>query len=538
MNRVDASALMAATDYNPGEEEKRLSVLSLMRSLRTLAQRVRRNRIDQGYLLLRAYAVARRREKSMERGPFRTTLRTAEALFRGLHVVVRKLSGNSARLPWFTDAEAARATRERDDLLLALAGRVHLDASGTKPHTGSLSRGCTICRDGNWGCNLINRLCTRDCFFCKRYHPSAVDFPSETENYIFTTPEDHVAFVRTFGVRGVGFSGGEPLLVPDRLLSHIGAMRKAFGRSIYLWMYTNGDLVSREIMTALRDAGLDEIRFNLSARDYDLAPLLIARQHIPAVTVEIPAIPEHFERLKTLLSELQTAGVDFLNLHQLCVRTQNRRVMSRRAYHLDCHTTLGVFESELCALRLLAYACERDLRLPINYCSSVYKWRFQGRGRRIRKARAVLEGFQEITDAGYIRVLRICGTAKSIFDLDQRLATDRCLPGLWKADPAHSALALHSSLMTCVDWSGLSLSIQYLEPGVRPRNPAYGLSQANLIPSHRAVKTIGRIGQADFERWWNRFIQKAAPADNEPPSPLLSALTPYEEPESGLPEVC
>lgn len=83
--------------------------------------------------------------------------------------------------------------------------------------------------------------------------------------------------MKTFNIKGVGFSGGEPLLVGDRLLAHISAIRQELGESIYLWMYTNGDMVNREVLQKLRAAGLDEIRFDLSARSYNLDPVILAK---------------------------------------------------------------------------------------------------------------------------------------------------------------------------------------------------------------------------------------------------------------------
>jgi hypothetical protein len=158
----------------------------------------------------------------------------------------------------------------------------------------------------------------------------------------------HVEFIKTFGIKGVGFSGGGPLLVKERLLSHIKAIRMEFGHSIYVWMYTNGDLADHEALMKLGDAGLNEIRFNLSPREYDLSPVITARKYIPTVTVEMPAIPEDIELVKSLLAEMQSVGIDFLNLHQLSLESQNWRELLERHYHIDCRTGMASM-SQRCA---------------------------------------------------------------------------------------------------------------------------------------------------------------------------------------------
>jgi pyruvate formate-lyase activating enzyme-like uncharacterized protein len=466
-------------------------------------------------------------------------LRSAIRVMRGRHTV---------NLPdlWFADKEAIAATRERNHLLELLSGRIHFGAKGTKPHKGALSPGCVICQDGGWGCNLINRLCTRDCFFCKRWHTPKTELDPETEGCSFPDANAHAEFARCLGVRGIGFSGGEPLLVPDRLLSHLQIMKKEFGESIYLWMYTNGDLVTPDLMKDLARAGLNEIRFNLAARDYDLAPLVIARAHIPTVTVEIPAIPEDFERMKLLMKEMQLVGVDFLNLHQLTIEAQNWRFLLNRPYRLNCAVGLCVHESELCALRLMLHACESGLRLPVNYCSSIYKARFQQRGYRARRGMAISEPFEEITQTGHLRTLKVRSSREQIAALSNRMPADGCQIDRWKIQRGGQALVLHSSLMPYVNWQSSRLSIQYSEPAFVLRNRPRGFLKTNLKPAHRPVMKAEDVPESVFLLLRERYLIPRNTMDPSSASPddllhgeslLLKRLAAFEEIESGLPDV-
>jgi pyruvate formate-lyase activating enzyme-like uncharacterized protein len=102
--------------------------------------------------------------------------------------------------------------------------------------------------------------------------------------------------------------------VPSRLLTG-GASPGVF----FCWVSTNGDLIDTTMLHDLQKAGGDEIRFNLSARDYDLGPVELACRMIETVAVEIPAISEDYATVRKLLPVMQKIGVRHLNLHQFLV---------------------------------------------------------------------------------------------------------------------------------------------------------------------------------------------------------------------------
>lgn len=285
------------------------------------------------------------------------------------------------QLLWLTEEEARRANQQRDELLEALSGWVTMDCQGSKPRWGPLSPGCSICGSGTWGCNYINGLCTRHCFYCPQDRPMKTEREAATDGLVFKNPGDHLAFIKNFQIRGVGFSGGEPLLVLDRLLAHIAAIRREWGNTVYLWIYTNGDRLDRGALKKLRDAGLDEVRFDLNARGYDLTPVILSRGYIPTIGAEIPAIPEDLELLQNLLRPMEQAGVDFLDLHQLMATEYNYQSLRRRKYHFWHQPLIPIFDSELSPLKLLRFAREHQVNLPINYCSAAYNDSYQGRGR-------------------------------------------------------------------------------------------------------------------------------------------------------------
>lgn len=125
-------------------------------------------------------------------------------------------------------------------------------------------------------------------------------------------------------------------------------------------MYTNGLLVTQDKLKTLRDNGLDEIRFDLSADHYRLDALKMAIGIIPRVTVEIPAIPGDLEQTKQLIEQLHGLGVDHLNLHQIRCTSFNRNQLAKRGYTFLHGPGVTVLETELTALELIRYSLEKN----------------------------------------------------------------------------------------------------------------------------------------------------------------------------------
>ena len=320
--------------------------------------------------------------------------------------------------------------------------------------------------------------------------------PPEAEGLVFRNPRDYADFVQQVGFKGVGFSGGESLLVYDTLLLFIEELREKLGNDIYLWIYTNGDLVDRHKLEGLKQAGLDEIRFNIAARGYTLRPVEMALDIINTVTVEIPAIPEDFEVVKAALSTIESMGVHYLNLHQLLTKQYNYRALARRGYTFLHQGGVPVLESEMATLRLLLHAVENGISLPINYCSQAYKGRLQGRGRRMRAAPLVRKDFEEVTDSVYVRRLTVEGAPARLERLAGVLATTGCSSSWWSLNEEGTELTIHPSLLQYVDAdasTGLStgdcsFTLRYYEPYFRDTNQPSPLQHAGIDARQRYWK--------------------------------------------------
>jgi len=369
--------------------------------------------------------------------------------------------------------------RERDELLDALLPGLRVGCRGSKLQLGDLSPGCRVCVAGGWSCLFVNLVCHQNCFFC----PGGMTAENETfaENIYFSDPLEYLDYVERFGVSGVGFSGGEPLLTFDRLLVLLEGLRRRFGPGLHLWLYTSGEPVTPPKLRRLRAAGLDEIRFNISARSYRLDRVATAVGLINTVTVEIPAIPEEQKLVEQSLGALREIGVDFLNLHQLMCTGNNSKALARRNYTVLREPNMPVLESELAALRILRTAVEMDLGLPIQYCSAVFKKRFQGPSEARRTLRLVREDFEGETPSGHLRRLQVEGSRSWIEKIDAGLRNAGFGEALWRVDGSGTRLTFHHSLIEPVAAGNLPVHLSYFAPSMRPDPDSDGAADRRCV---------------------------------------------------------
>lgn len=391
--------------------------------------------------------------------------------------------GRYQGLKWISPWQAAELEAQRNQLLME-AGNQSL-FKDTKPFLNHISKGCQLCGEGQWSCLFITGQCNANCFYCPA--PQEKDEPPESQGLIFPTPEAYAEYINYFGFKGVSFSGGEPLLVRDRVMQYLKAVRNSCNPDIYTWMYTNGLLANREIFKSLADRGLDEVRFDIGATGYQLKYLEQARNVISNVTVEIPAIPEQKALLIELLPKLVNAGVTNLNLHQLRLTHHNAPKLIKRGYTYIPAERPIVLESELTALEVMAYAQKNNIPIGINYCSFHFKYRFQKAGYRKIIAKKFKNTGEKITEKGYIRLRN--GAAIN-YD------------GITLHSMENSKLAIPSSL----------LELTHKKYGVQ-RSPARKITiddQHQMLVADILNNSGSQIPKQDalFEIWQHEYIEK------------------------------
>jgi pyruvate formate-lyase activating enzyme-like uncharacterized protein len=313
-------------------------------------------------------------------------------------------------------------TAKRNQLLSRLQPYANWTANHTKPFLGELSPGCRLCTQGNWSCLFINNRCNAKCFYCPTSQDKE-DVPA-TNTMLFPRTTDYGDYVEAFGFDGCSISGGEPLLSFEKSLSFIKEIRNRKGRTAYIWLYTNGILSDDHKLQRLAEAGLDEIRFDLSAVNYQTQKIIPAIGVIPQVSVEIPAIPEDIDKIKQSFTELAGQGVNYFNLHQLRCTPYNREKLILRHYTFLHGEKVTVCESEQTALELMHYFSGSQIPVNINYCSFIYKNSFQHAFARKRAAAYVVKPWEMLLPTGFIRYLSVISDLEFSADYIEAIKKD------------------------------------------------------------------------------------------------------------------
>ncbi|OGR46195.1 MAG: hypothetical protein A2X40_06825 [Elusimicrobia bacterium GWC2_65_9] len=284
--------------------------------------------------------------------------------------------------------EPGQVERLRELLERLRAAGIKGEAKSMTLFTRRLPPGCKPCLSGR-GTNLyVTGLCTRDCFFCFNQKPRKDELV--VHGIPVKEPEEAAAIVERFDLRSVGLSGGEPLMFPERVLRLIASLR-AMKSPPRIDLYTNGDRSDEHLLRALKATGLDSIRFDVVARDFDLAPVALAKTIFDEVAVEVPVVPEQLAALKKMCLELDRLGVPFLNIHELFLCAENEgRVLAKgetakaggESKHLLWRPTAQSLEA---CLELLLFALEHCRRLSVYLCSCGTQENISKRGYRRRK---------------------------------------------------------------------------------------------------------------------------------------------------------
>lgn len=291
-----------------------------------------------------------------------------------------------------------------------------------------LSPGCAMCRQGRKSVLFITGLCSRKCFYC----PISEQKDRKDVIFINEVPimkqgqkkvisggkselhakelefdmwfKELVREIELCKSHGVGITGGDPLMVVDRVCEVIKGLKHRFGEDFHIHLYTPLELFTEENLEKLYEAGLDEIRFHPNVDDDKFwSRGKLAKKFNWTVTMEIPVTPD--KELKTYqLIKYMIDYVDFINLNELEYSDTNAQAFKDK-YHVKNSLSYGVEGSEEIALDLKRRFMEKGAQYgeKIHYCSAGYKDGVQMRKRIKLRAESIKKDFQVITLDGLIK---------------------------------------------------------------------------------------------------------------------------------------
>lgn len=288
---------------------------------------------------------------------------------------------------------------------------ISIDHDGDTICLGELSPGCLLCKNGRWDCSFITPNCNLDCKFCISPFQRHANTPISAYG---KTIEDIITNYKKVGIKGISFSGGEPLLDFEKIIIHVQAFKQTLPDNYY-WLYTNGVLVHNEHIDMLADVGIDEIRYNTAATGYNDTKLLrimeYSAQKIENVTVEIPVILKDKNALASAIPNYENAGVTYLNLHELMKEDQTPSQQLdgenfKKFIFEDGHTTEISVDSKFLVNEFVRKIIDSKIRINLNFCSTMNKLR-QIRKRRANMIQLLKNSHERIVDEEYLETVFI-----------------------------------------------------------------------------------------------------------------------------------
>ncbi|MFH1134281.1 MAG: radical SAM protein [Nanoarchaeota archaeon] len=276
---------------------------------------------------------------------------------------------------------------------------------------GSLAKGCRLCVQGKKMVLFVTGICDRGCFYCplsdnKRGRDILIANEWDTGFAGGKVSREQLAILfkeaELTDAKGAGITGGDPLLVNERTVCLIKALKKRFGAKFHVHLYTSLRHVTLPKLSALAKAGLDEIRFHpVIWGDPHLDRILLAKKFSWDIGVEIPAIPD-YEKQTRLIMDWLDGKVSFLNLNELEVSDTNAQHLAGRGFHTKSQLSYGIKGSQELALRLMRYAERKKHRYAIHYCTCTLKDAVQMASRLKRRAKNAALPTDKVTKEGML----------------------------------------------------------------------------------------------------------------------------------------
>jgi len=281
-----------------------------------------------------------------------------------------------------TFAQIEAAIDHRNELLMSqikglktLENRTYYVGSEDK-----FPKGCRSCLLGT-GLSAVRKTnkCNLKCKFCYDYGqleniPPVGDDLWEIGGTKFYEKDIDLLLSIYNKPTGISYVYLEPFIEIEKYYSVIKKFSEA---GIYQHLYTNGTLTTEETLKALGEAGLNEIRFNLSATncsDKVIENIGIAKKYIESVGIESPMTPEFFKAFLKKKQAILETKLDFINCAELHLNENNiYNYYGENMYMCRFGYISPIWSREL-TLRLMKIADEENWDLVVHDCSNYTKF--------------------------------------------------------------------------------------------------------------------------------------------------------------------
>ncbi|MCD6340572.1 MAG: radical SAM protein [Desulfurococcales archaeon] len=278
---------------------------------------------------------------------------------------------------------------------------------------GKLPKGCELCMEGLKSVVFITGICRENCFYCPISPARRGKDLMYVNDVLVSNIKDIICEVVASGSKGIGLTGGDPLVRLERTINTIKLLKDFFGSGFHVHLYTTGLLLTDDVMNKLVNAGLDEIRIHV-VNDYSWRALKTALRYPISVGIENPVLPKMFENLKELVIKAHNMGVEFINLNELEFSEGNYLSLRLRGFKPKPGSVAAEGSEDL-AIRLLEWVKGSGLNVNVHYCPAVFKDKYQYVKRLKRRALNTKLVFEAV-DEGLVRWASISSCPESVLN--------------------------------------------------------------------------------------------------------------------------
>ena len=258
----------------------------------------------------------------------------------------------------------------------------------------TLSQGCILCHQGAKMVLFVTGRCHRTCWYCPLSSERKGTDTVFANEHPVDIPAQIIEVAESMSALGTGITGGEPLLVLEKVTAYCRQLKTHFGKEHQIHLYTAKAPTDAEL--AEMQGLVDEIRLHPPHECWEkilesdfIRSAKRAKEMGFDIGIEIPALPG----LELLIPALPY--LDFLNINELEWGESNAYQMRERGYELADELHNAIDGAKGWAEEL----CRHD---KVHWCSSAFKDSVQLRERLKRIAQNTARPFDEITDDGTI----------------------------------------------------------------------------------------------------------------------------------------
>jgi pyruvate formate-lyase activating enzyme-like uncharacterized protein len=266
-----------------------------------------------------------------------------------------------------------------------------------------------MCAQGAKMVVLVTGLCTTKCFYCPlSFKKGGTDtiFADEWKLDNEHDTEKLIHEAEYIDAAGAGITGGDPLMVWQRVKTYIKLLKESFGDSFHIHLYTSA-LKNADHLPDLVSAGLDEVRFHPLPQTWStmekspIKKIIQQLQDSPVdIAIEIPVLPNKEQEIFSLVSWADHQGVRWVNLNELEFSERNCNTFLIKGYNVKNAISAAVKGSQSTAESVLKMSQHEHITLGVHYCSVSFKDGVQLKNRLLRRAHHIATPYDVITKEG------------------------------------------------------------------------------------------------------------------------------------------